>query len=136
MFAGAAVTWAVRAQVLPSLSSSESELYGLSTSVCDLLSVLYVLEEMYSSFEGAVTIYTDSRGARLLAMDSSAAARTRHIHRRWYFVQHYIEEGRLRVKQIKGSENHANFLTKPVGGKAYACDRDFSVGATSRATRL
>ena len=117
MFGGAAVSWAVRGQVMPSLSSAESELYGLSTGVCDLLTCVQVLEEMGFTF-GTVTVATDSRGARLLAMDCAAAARTRHIHRRWYFVRYHIDEKHLSVTLVKGSRNRSNFLTKPVGGGA------------------
>ena len=127
MFGGAAVSWAVRGQVMPSLSSAESELYGLSTGVCDLLMCVQVLEEMGLVF-GTVTVATDSRGARLLAMDCAAAARTRHIHRRWYFVRYHIDEKHLHVTLVKGSANRSNFLTKPVGGASFATDRDYALG--------
>ena len=127
MYSGAAVVWAVRGQVMPSLSSAESELYGLSTGVCDLLSASQVLEELGQSFP-AVTVATDSRGARLLAMDCAAAARTRHIHRRWYFVRYHIDEGHVRVVLLKGTLNHSNFLTKPVGGAAFSSDRAYVLG--------
>ena len=128
MFAGAAASWAVHAQVLPSLSSTESELYGLSTGVCDLLVCVQVLEEMGVVFVAPVTILTDSRGARLLSLDEASSARTRHIHRRWFFVRYHIDEGRVVVSQIKGSLNRSNFLTKPVGGAPFAADRAYALG--------
>ena len=112
---------------LPALSSAESELYGLSTSVCDLLMCAQTLEEM-GLVVGTVTLCTDSRGARLLAMDCAAAARTRHIHRRWYFVRYHIDEKRMYVRLIKGSLNRSNFLTKAVGGAPFAADRAYSMG--------
>ena len=124
MLAGAAVSWAVRGQRLPSLSSAEAELYGLSTAVCNVLVCIYVLEELGIEVRSPVGIYTDSRGARLLALDCASAARTRHIHRRWYFVRHHADEGTIAVKAIKGSDNHSNFLTKPVSGAAFAEDRN------------
>ena len=46
LMAGAAVMWAVRPQLQPSLSSAETELYGLSTAVCDVLAFVNVLEEI------------------------------------------------------------------------------------------
>ena len=128
MLAGAAVSWAVRAQLLPSLSSSESELYGISTAVCDLLVTIQGLEEMLVVLTSPVTVLTDSRGACLLHLDESASARTRHMHRRWYFVRHHIDEGRIRVELIKGSLNHSNFLTKAVGGAAFNADRAYALG--------
>ena len=128
MLAGAAVSWAVRGQRLPSLSSAEAELYGLSTAVCNVLVCIQVLEELGVDVVSPVTILTDSRGARLLALDCASAARTRHIHRRWFFVRHHADEGTVAVKAIKGSDNHSNFLTKAVGGAAFAADRKFALG--------
>jgi hypothetical protein len=78
-----------------------------------------------------LVLFTDSRGARLLAMDCAAAARTRHIHRRWYFVRHHIDEGTLKVQLVKGSLNRSNFLTKAVGGVAFNRDRAYAMGLLS-----
>ena len=127
MLGGAAVSWAVRGQRLPSLSSAEAELYGLSTAVCNVLVCIQVLEELGVDAGAPVTVFTDSRGARLLALDCASAARTRHIHRRWYFVRHHADDGTVVIKAIKGSDNHFNFLTKPVGGAAFAADRKFAL---------
>jgi len=128
MLAGAAVSWCTRAQPLPSLSSTEAELYGLSTAVCDLLVVCNLLEELGFDVSSAIQVFCDSRGARLLVSDCAAPARTRHIHRRWYFVRHYRETGRIVIKEVKGGNNPANFMTKAVGGAAFARDRSFAMG--------
>jgi hypothetical protein len=126
--AGAAIHWATRGQPMPALSSSEAELYGLSSAVCDLLGFINVLEELQVGFDGPVAILIDSRGARLLAEDAAASARTRHVHRRWYFVAYYINEKVIRLVPVKGTHNAANFLTKPVGGEAFARDRAYAMG--------
>ena len=126
--AGAAILWGSRGQPLPSLSSTEAELYGLSTAVAELLSALNVLEEMGYVVSSPVSVFCDSRGARLLAVDCAAPARTRHIHRRWFFVRYHEESGALSIKEIKGAHNPANFMTKPVGGAAFARDRSYALG--------
>ena len=120
--------WGSRAQLLPSLSSTEAELYGLSTAVADLIASLNVLEEMGYVVAGPVSVYCDSRGARLLAVDCAAPARTRHIHRRWFFVRYYADTGKVKVKEIKGVNNPANFMTKAVGGASFARDRSYALG--------
>ena len=61
-------------------------------------------------------------------MDCAAAARVRHIHRRWYFVRYHIDEGHVEVVRIKGEANRANFMTKAVGGAAFAADRAYALG--------
>ena len=126
--AGAAICWGSRAQPQPSLSSTEAELYGLSTAICDLLTTTNLLEEIGYVIAGPVSVYCDSRGARLLAVDCAAPARTRHIHRRWFFVRYYTDSGKVAIREIKGANNPANFLTKAVGGAAFARDRAYSLG--------
>ena len=123
LLATAGVAWALRGQVQPSLSSTEAELYGISTAVCDLLACINVLEELGFKVRGAVPVFCDCRGARLLVEDSAAPARTRHIHRRWFFVRHYMSSGSIVVREIRGARNPANMMTKAVGGAEFARDR-------------
>jgi hypothetical protein len=96
--------------------------------VCDLLIVINFLEEVGFDVSTAVPVFCDSRGARLLVADCAAPARTRHIHRRWYFIRYYKDANRLKVTEIKGANNPANFMTKPVGGAAFARDRSRAMG--------
>ena len=128
MLAGAAICWGSRRQPLPSLSSTEAELYGLSTAVCDLLTCMNLLEELGYVLAGPVSVFCDSRGARLLAVDCAAPQRTRHIHRRWFFVRYYADTGKVAIKEIKGALNPANFMTKAVGGACFARDRSYALG--------
>ena len=128
LMAGAAVMWAVRSQLQPSLSSAEAELYGLSTAVCDVLAFVNVLEEMQVGYNGVISILVDSRAARLIAEDCASTARTRHIHRRWFFVQHYINESIIRIVEVRGTHNSANFMTKAVGGVSFRQDRAYALG--------
>jgi hypothetical protein len=93
-----------------------------------MLVCIYVLEEMGVVFEHPVKVMTDSQGASLISSDNASLARTRHIHRRWFFVRFYAQDGRLVVVLVKGSNNPANFLTKAVGGKSFAEDRAYAMG--------
>ena len=132
MVSGAAASWAVRAQVLCRRYRRQSQ----SCMGSALVSVIYWYAYRYLRywrrmrviFTAPVVLMTDSRGARLLTQDQAAAARTRHIHRRWYFVTYHIEEVRLKLLQVKGSLNHSNFLTKAVGGAPFAADRSYAMG--------
>ena len=137
MMAGAAVAWAVRYHVgAPALSTAEIELKGLTTAMCDLLAAMQVAEEVGVKFKGKVIIATDSRGARLLAQDCAAAARVRHIHRRWYFSNYHTEEeeGTLAIRQVAGAKNPSNSLTKPVGGAPFGHDRGYFLGDVREAS--
>ena len=79
-------------------------------------------------FTKPIAVCTDSQGARLITTDDASAARTRHVHRRWFFVKVHLENGRLEVTQVRGCNNPANFLTKAVGGESFAKDRAYAMG--------
>ena len=40
----------------------------------------------------------------------------------------HVDEKRIQISLVKGSLNHSNFLTKAVGGAAYAADRGYALG--------
>uniref|UniRef100_A0A7S0Q4R2 Uncharacterized protein n=1 Tax=Coccolithus braarudii TaxID=221442 RepID=A0A7S0Q4R2_9EUKA len=97
-----------------------------------MLVSVQTLEEMLAVFKAPVTVFPDSRGARLISDDHAASTRTRHLHRCWHFVRFHRDDGRLRVLRVKRSLNHANFLTKAVGGASFAASRSFALGVLER----
>ena len=58
-----------------------------------------------------------------------APARTRHIHRRWFFTRYYISAGKVYIQAVKGAFNPANMLTKPSGGAQFKRDRLYLMGS-------
>ena len=83
-------------------------------------------------YNGVISILVDSRATRLIAEDCASTARTRHIHRRWFFVQHYINESIVRIVEVRGTHNSANFMTKAVGGVSFRQDRAYALGIRER----
>ena len=100
--------------------------------MAELLACLNVLEDMGLVFPGPIVLLTDSRGARLIATDCQAPARTRHIHRRWFFVRYHVDTRKILIKEVKGAHNPSNFLTKAVGGASYARDREYVMGLRAK----
>ena len=128
MMCGAAVGWAARLQRCSSLSSAEAEFYALSEAVAETVHFRNLLAEIGVVLDSPTVIYCDSRGARLMAMDLASSKRTRHIHRRWYFVAFYVEEGQVLVVKLDGSRNFADCLSKATGGKLFAAQRAYLLG--------
>lgn len=130
MLAGAAIDWLCRLQVSSSLSSAESEFYSLSAAVAEVVFLRNLLQELGVRFSGPTTVYCDSRGARLLASDMAATIRTRHILRRWYFCNYYIEQGHVKVATTAGNRNPANTISKCVVGSAFKFERKYLLNLT------
>ena len=123
MLAGAAVVWMCRLQKVSSISSSESEFYSLSSCVAMSVHLRNMVEELGFAMDGPMQILCDSRGARMLAVHARSTPRTRHIHRRWFFVSHYDKAGKIQVTQVSSDDNWSNILTKPLGVSVFQNDR-------------
>jgi len=122
MLAGAAVLWMCRLQKVPSISSTESEFYSLSSCVAMSVHLRNMVEEAGFPMDGPMSIMCDSRGARMLAKHNRSTPRTRHLHRRWFFVTHYERTDKVKVEEVSSEGNWSNILTKPLGVTAFWTD--------------
>jgi hypothetical protein len=75
-------------------------------------------------------LYQDNKSAMLLEMNGQALSskRTRHIKIRYYYVADQVAKGDLRVVWCPTDEMIADFLTKPLQGKAFVKFRDLLMG--------
>jgi len=60
---------------------------------------------------------------------ASSSKRTRHIEIRYYYVADRVDKGDLRVVWCPTDEMIADFLTKPLQGKAFVKFWDLLMGA-------
>uniref|UniRef100_A0A7S0Q868 Reverse transcriptase Ty1/copia-type domain-containing protein n=1 Tax=Coccolithus braarudii TaxID=221442 RepID=A0A7S0Q868_9EUKA len=128
MMAGAAVGWTARLQRCSTLSSAESEFYALSEAVAEVVHFHNMLSDAGMPPQQPTLIFCDRRGARLMAMDVASSQRTRHIHRRWYFVTFHVDEGEVEIKELRGSRNFSDCLSKCTGGKTFTGERSYIMG--------
>ena len=76
-------------------------------------------------------LYQDNRSAILLETNgrASSSKRTKHINIRYYYVADRVAKGDLRVVWCPTDKMIADFLTKPLQGKAFVEFRDLLMGA-------
>eukprot|EP00435_Cladocopium_sp_Y103_P035447 s2263_g9.t1 len=101
-----------RTQKVVSLSSCESELYAIVSSMSDSIFIRHCLEFM---LQGAImqVQYTDSSSARqLLARQGSG--RIRHLSGKVLWVQSKVQGGEVTVSQVPTMFNLADVGTKPL----------------------
>ena len=110
-------------QKIVTRSSTESELVGISDA---LSQVLWTREYLLSAGlnMGPAIIYQDNQSTLFLAnRGRSTSERSRHIKIRYFFVQHYIEAGEIKLEYLPTGQMVADILTKPLHGtlfKAFA----------------
>ena len=75
-------------------------------------------------------IYQDNNSAILLETNgrSLSSKRTKHINIQYYFVADWIAKGDVKVIWCPTDQMIADFLTKPLQGKAFVKFRDKLMG--------
>ncbi len=78
-----------------------------------------------------IILYQDNKSAMLLETNgrASSSKRTRHIEIWYYYVADRVAKGDLRVVWCPTDEMIADFLTKPLQGKAFVKFRNMLMGA-------
>ncbi len=76
-------------------------------------------------------LYQDNKSAMLLETNgrASSSKRTRHIEIWYYYVADQVAKGDLRVVWHPTDKMIADFLTKPLQGKAFVKFQDLLMGA-------
>ena len=71
-------------------------------------------------------LYQDNKSAMLLETNgrASSSKRIKHINIRYYYVADWVAKGDLRIIWCPADKMIADFLTKPLQGKAFVEFRD------------
>ena len=62
-----------------------------------------------------VRMQGDNEGAIKMAQEGADTSRTRHMHRRYYFLRDLVKMGWLSITHVRSALNLADPLTKPLG---------------------
>ena len=108
-----------RHQTAVSLSTCESELFGIQAVIQEFLGLRQLVLRLVESLGGiqskhpkGVIVKTDSASARDLLDASDVPRRSRHTEVRIYWVREQLESQRVVIVWMKGSENPSDMMTK------------------------
>ncbi len=108
----------------------ESEIVAVDDLILQILWVCLCLKAQGFAVSDNI-LYQDNKSAMLLETNgrASSSKRTRHIEIRYYYVADRVAKGDLRVVWCPTDEMIADFLTKPLQGKAFVKFLDLLMGA-------
>jgi hypothetical protein len=111
-------------------SSTESEIVAVDDLIPQILWVRLFLKAQGFAVSDNI-LYQDKKSAMLLETNgrASSSKRTRHIEIRYYYIADRVAKGDLRFFWCPTDEMIADFLTKPLQGKAFVNFRDLIMGA-------
>jgi len=121
-YAGCPITWASKLQTEVALSSTESEVIGLSEALRATIPLMDLLKELKGEgYPIADTIpkihckvYEDNSGALEIATVFKLRPRTRHLNTRFHHFRQYAARGEIEILPIDTTMQTSDFLTKPV----------------------
>jgi hypothetical protein len=103
-------TWS-RTQASVSLSSAESEYYGLVSGASEGLFVRSLLREL--GLELRVVLGTDSSAAKA-ATERAGVSKMKHIEIKYHFLKDLVARKEVYLMKLRGTENCADVMTKHV----------------------
>ena len=120
-------------QAVIALSSGEAEYYGLVKEAFMGLGIAAIICNLGRDYEDSIEIRTDASAAIGIAC-RIGIGKIRHIETNQLWLQQKVLLGDMVVSKVKGEDNLADALTKPVEGKLLSEHLD-KVGSSLRVGR-
>eukprot|EP00965_Chrysotila_dentata_P095457 3155133-Pleurochrysis_carterae.AAC.1 len=124
MYGRAAITWSSKKQPSVALSSCEAEIIAASEAAKEATDLRTLLNELGENTKNATPLHLDKKSAIDLAYNPQYHFRSKHIHRRHFFIREKVEELELTVSFVRSTDNLADFLTKPLSPRLFFPLRD------------
>ena len=106
---------ASKTQSIVSLSSPESEYYGVVKAASITMGIRTILKDM--GIQVDVEILSDASSGISLA-SRRGLGRARHVATRFLWLQQHVRDKTVIIKKVKGTQNPSDIGTKAVSGKS------------------
>ena len=108
------ISWCSKTQDAVALSTHESEFYSAAHSVQEGIAHNEMLEELGIETVKPRIIQEDNMACIWYSEHPGSYEKTKHIRRKFHFVQQHVAEGTVKLEFCPSAENLADFFTKPL----------------------
>ena len=126
----ATISYGSKRQHSVALSSCQAEIVAASEASKEVKFQREFLDELGFPQSAPTPLFVDNQAAIDLSYNPEFHNRTKHIDRRHFYVRELVEEHVLNVMFVKGTDNLADFFTKPLPGKSFFKLRDAIMNVT------
>eukprot|EP00965_Chrysotila_dentata_P163789 5407428-Pleurochrysis_carterae.AAC.1 len=124
MHGSAAISWSSKKQPTVALSSCEAEIVAASEATKEAVYLRTLFSKLGLPQRRPTPLSMDNKSAIDLAYNPEHHQRTKHIHRRHFFVREKVESHDITVPFVRSADNMADFFTKPLPPRAFFPLRD------------
>jgi len=108
------ISWQSHSQKTVALSSTEAEYMALSDCSRQAVWMKTVFSELGMPL-GTIPICGDNQGSIFISSNPVQEQRSKHIDIRYHYVRDCIEDGKIAIYFVDGSQNPADLFTKNLG---------------------
>ena len=113
MYGNAPITWKSQKQKCVTLSTMESELVALTTTITELLFWDHLLKEMPDHrLNDPTTVFGDNQSSLAYIANQGSIGRAKHIALRHCFIKDELAKGSIQTRYIPTNANIADIFTK------------------------
>ena len=115
------------------LSSTDAELRALLEAAMDIEWARVFLAELGYPQTGPTRVYEDNSAVMDICESLKASGRTKYLNKVINFIRERFDGGMIKLKKVKGTENVADILTKPLAAPLFLKHRATLLGLGSAA---
>ncbi|KAL6505058.1 hypothetical protein OROGR_024875 [Orobanche gracilis] len=108
------IAWSSKRQPTLARSSTEAEFRAVASTTTEVQWLVSLLSELGYNSTVTPTIFCDNLSATHYSANPVFHSRMKHLALDFHFVREKVQEGSLRVTHIKGDDQLADALTKPL----------------------
>jgi hypothetical protein len=115
LLASGPVSWKSFAQKSVATSSTEAEYMAMCDCAKQVVWFKIMLDELGFPMRCPAPVYADNQGSIFNASNPTQERRTKHMAVRYHKIREFVEEERIAIFYVPGTENPADIFTKPLG---------------------
>ncbi|XP_021617918.1 uncharacterized mitochondrial protein AtMg00810-like [Manihot esculenta] len=106
------ISWKTKKQTTVSKSSAEAEYRAMANTVCELLWISYILQDLQVLIKLPIPLHCNSKAAMYIAANPVFHEHTKHIEIDCHLVRNQLQQGFISPRYLPTQEQLADIFTK------------------------